>query len=79
VQASRKGVQAILWGQVRPGSGPQRYILQRRLNGVWQNVGGSRITSSRGFLSRAVSAPRGSIFRIWLPGEELASPTLVAG
>ncbi len=77
VQAERKGSLVTLWGQVRPGHGAQRYVLQQFRNGVWRSVGGTRVTSSRGFLSRTVRADRGRVFRLMLPKEDLASPTLV--
>ena len=76
VQASRTGSRTILWGQVRPGKGRQRYVLQQHRNGSWDDVGGTRLTSSRGFLSLAVSAGRGTKFRLMLPDEDLVSPLL---
>ena len=75
MQASRTGTRTILWGQVRPGKGRQRYVLQQLRGGSWRNVGGTQLTSSRGFLSRSVRAERGAKFRILLQ-DELASPTL---
>ena len=75
VQASRTGARAILWGQVRPGKGRQRYVLQQLRGGSWRSVGGTQQTSSRGFFSRSVRADRGTKFRILLP-DELASPAL---
>jgi hypothetical protein len=75
VQASRTGTRAILWGQVRPGKGSQRYVLQQFRGASWRNVGGTQLTNSRGFLSRTVRAARGTRFRILLP-DELASPAL---
>ena len=76
VQASRTGSRTILWGQVRPGKGRLRYVLQQHRNGSWDDVGGTRLTSSRGFLSLAVSAGRGTKFRLMLPDEDLVSPLL---
>ena len=76
VQVSRTGLRTTLWGQVRPGDGPQRYVLQQLRDGVWRNVGASRLTSPRGFLKVAIRARHGSKFRIRLPGEPLASPTI---
>jgi hypothetical protein len=78
VQVSRKGTTAVLWGQVRPGRGKQRYVLQQLQNGRWRSVGGVRTTDSRGFLTRRVRADRGSLFRLRLPEEDLSSPMLVA-
>ncbi len=75
-QVSRSGVRTVLWGQVRPGKGPQRYILQEFRKGSWRSVGGVRRTTSRGYLTRTVRAGRGAKFRIWYPADKLASPLL---
>jgi hypothetical protein len=61
-QVSRHGTRTTLWGQVRPRSGPQPYRFRK---GRWVWVGGTRSTSSRGFLRRVVVAGRGSKFRLW--------------
>jgi len=63
VQAGRSGGKVVLWGQVRPGLGAQSYRLQVRSGGGWRFVGGTRRTSARGYLSTAVSVPRGSLVR----------------
>ena len=76
VQASRSGVRTVLWGQVRPRNGRQRYILQQFRGGKWRTVGGARRTSARGYLTRTVRAGRGARFRIWYPADKLASPLL---
>ena len=75
-QVSRTGVRTVLWGQVRPERGRQRYILQQFRNGNWRSVGGVRRTTSRGYLTRTVRAGRGAKFRIWYPADRLASPLL---
>jgi hypothetical protein len=75
-QVSRTGLRTVLWGQVRPGTGEQRYILQQFRNGAWRSVGGLRTTSSRGFLTRAVRAGKGAMFRIWYPADRATSPLL---
>jgi hypothetical protein len=75
-QASRTGVRTVLWGQVRPGTGPQRYVLQQYRSGGWRSVGGVRTTSARGFLSRTVRAGQGAKFRLWYPGERETSPLI---
>jgi hypothetical protein len=75
-QVSRRGVRTVLWGQVRPHEGRERYILQQFRKGKWRTVGGKRITTPRGYLSRTVRAGRGAKFRIWYPRERLASPLL---
>jgi hypothetical protein len=64
LQLSRSGSRTVLWGQVREGQGRQRYVLQRRVGRSWRSVGGSRLTSSRGYFQRVVSASRGARFRV---------------
>jgi len=75
-QLSRRGVRTVLWGQVRPHEGRERYILQQFRKGKWRTVGGTRITTPRGYFSRTVRAGRGAKFRIWYAREQLASPLL---
>ena len=75
-QVSRRGTRTVLWGQVRPHEGRERYILQQFRKGKWRTVGGARITTPRGYLSRTVRASRGAKFRIWYPRERFASPLL---
>ena len=66
-----------MWGQVRPGEGPQRYVLQRSSRGRWVAVGGVALTDRNGYLRRSLSAPRGTKLRVWYPASRLASPALV--
>ena len=75
-QISRHGSRVGLWGQVRPGTGPQRYELQHRLGGRWVAVGGTPLTNAHGYLSRTVLAPKGAQFRLWYPAGRVASPPL---
>jgi hypothetical protein len=77
VQVSRQGTRTTLWGQVRPGSGSQLYVLQTWRNGAWVGIGGLRSTSSRGFLTRTVTAAKRTQLRLWYPARRIASPTLV--
>ena len=65
VQAGRSGGKAVLWGQVRPGSGAQSYRVQVRSGSVWRFAGATRRTDSRGYLSAAVAAVRGSLVRTY--------------
>ncbi|MBA2424076.1 MAG: hypothetical protein H0W31_00655 [Actinobacteria bacterium] len=76
-QIARRGIKTSVWGQVRPGDGPQRYVLQRLSGGRWVGVGGAVLTDRRGYLQRTVSAPKGARVRLWYPVLRLASPTLV--
>ncbi|MBA3347349.1 MAG: hypothetical protein H0T13_02195 [Actinobacteria bacterium] len=66
-QAGRSGGKAVLWGQVRPRSGRQTYRVQVRIGRGWRWAGPTARTSSRGFFSAAVVAPRGATVRIWSP------------
>ena len=75
-QVSRTGVRTVLWGQVRSGRGPQRYVLQEFRDGSWRSVGGVATTSANGFLSRAVQAGKGATFRLWYRSGNVVSPSL---
>ena len=66
-QVSRHGTRTTLWGQVRPRSGRQPYRLQQFRGGRWRWVGGTKLTTSRGFIRRVVVAGRGSKLRLWSP------------
>lgn len=76
-QVSRKGGLTTVWGQVRPGEGAQRYALQLASEEGWVTLGGVRLTSPRGYLTRTVPAGKGSRLRLWYPARGLASPTFV--
>jgi hypothetical protein len=76
-QVSRKATRTVLWGQVRPGTGPQEYELQRWTGSSWVDIGGVHTTSGRGYLLRTISGGRGTFVRLWYPARSLASPTLV--
>ena len=76
VELGRRGVRTTLWGQVRPRSGPQPYLLQRS-NGVrWSSVGPVSITGDRGFFTRTVYARKGLKFRVWSLLDGTYSPPL---
>jgi hypothetical protein len=72
-QGSRNGLRTTIWGQVRPGFGPQRYKLQRYSRGRWLPVGGYVFTNARGSYLRVVRAGPGSQFRIYSPAVRIAS------
>jgi hypothetical protein len=76
VEVSRHGNRTTLWGQVRPRSGPQPYLLQLRSRGSWVSIGRISITGGAGFFTRVVSAGRGSRFRIWSLLDDTFSPAL---
>jgi hypothetical protein len=75
-QVSRRGLRTVVWGQVRPEDGRQRYVLQQFRAGAWRSVGGVRTTDARGFLNRTVRAWKGAKLRLWYPAGEVASPLL---
>jgi hypothetical protein len=77
VAVSRHGVVTTLWGQVRPRSGPQPYLLERRFGGRWIPAGNVAVTGGRGFFTRVVYGPKGSTFRIWSLLDDSYSPALV--
>jgi Cellulase (glycosyl hydrolase family 5) len=76
-ELGRQGGRTMLWGQVRPRSGPQPYLLQRSWRGRWLPVGGVSATGSRGFIGRQVFAAPGSKFRIWSLLDDTFSPALI--
>jgi hypothetical protein len=76
-ERARTGLRTTLWGQVRPGAGAQRYVLQRWVDGGWHAVGGAAATTARGYLHRTVRAGPGARFRLWLPSLHATGGTLV--
>ncbi len=76
-QVSRRSTRTTVWGQVRPGSGRQAYVLQRLVGGEWIAIDGTRSTSTEGYFRRTITAPKGTLLRIWYPTRRLASATLV--
>ena len=77
VQLSRRGLATTLWGQVRPGAGARRYILQRYTGTGWRSVGAAGRTNARGYFTRTVRADAGAQLRLFDPATRRASPTLV--
>jgi Cellulase (glycosyl hydrolase family 5) len=75
-EIGRQGSRVTLWGQVRPRSGPQPYVLQRRWRGRWVPIGRMSVTGYRGFFTRQVFAARGSEFRTWSLLDDTFSPPL---
>jgi hypothetical protein len=75
-EESRTGRRTILWGQVRPGSGPQTYRLLRFASGRWVRVGPDATTTAGGYLTRAVAATPGMRFRLWIPTQHTYSAIL---
>jgi hypothetical protein len=75
-QVARRGARAQLWGQVRPGSGPRRYVLQRRSGSRWIAVGGTRSTDVHGTFDITVTLPPGTLVRLSAPAAVSVSPAL---
>jgi hypothetical protein len=75
-QVSRRGTQTTVWGQVRPGKGRQRYVLEKSAEGSWVPLGKVARTNARGYLQRTVLAPKGTKLRLRYPAGKVASPAL---
>jgi hypothetical protein len=75
-QVSRDGATTVVWGQVRPRSGSQTYVLQQRRGGRWVSLGGTKRTGGTGFFTRIVRAGRGVQLRVYSPRDAAYSPAL---
>jgi hypothetical protein len=75
-QVSRNGLRTVVWGQVRPGYGHRRYVIQRWTGRRWTSIGSARRTDASGTFVRAISAHRGEKLRLWTPVVHYVSPTL---
>jgi hypothetical protein len=64
-QVSRRGAVVTLWGQVRPGSSRQEFRLRYRSGGKWRWLGGTRLTSSRGYWTLRARLPRRAVVQAW--------------
>ena len=76
-QVSRKGSRVALWGQVRPGSGRQPYVIQRFDGARWSATSASGSTDANGFFRATLVAQRGTALRLWYPSGRVASPSLI--
>jgi len=76
VQVSRRGPGAVLWGQVRPGSGRRPYVVQRAVGSAWRSVGGTRRTARNGAFTLTLTLPRGARVRLFSPAVGWASAPL---
>ena len=72
-QIGRHGDRVTLWGQVRPGEGRQRYVLQRSVNGHWVNLRRSATTDRKGYFRRTVRAAKGTQIRVFYSPRRLSS------
>jgi hypothetical protein len=75
-QVSREGTATRLWGQLRPGTGVRRYLLQRFQDGRWYSVGNVASTDGNGYFRRTVNAPPGALFRVRAVQANLTSAVL---
>ena len=67
-QMGRRGLQVIVWGQVRDGRpGRKSYRLEVLRRNVWKPVGRVRLTNDDGVFMRTVRIKPGALFRIWSP------------
>src|SRR5262249_37781376 len=79
LSVERRSLLAVtLWGQVRPGSGREEYVLEARRSGHWTPVGSPSRTGPRGVFVRSVAAPGGTRFRVVLLGRGLTSATVAS-
>jgi hypothetical protein len=76
-QVSRHGSRTTVWGHVRPRAGRQPYRLQQLRGSHWRWVGGTKFTTSHGYLRRVVTAGRGSRLRLWSPRDRRYSATVI--
>jgi polysaccharide biosynthesis protein PslG len=77
-QAGRSSGRLVLWGQVRPRTGAQTFRVQVRTGGAWRWQGGTRRTTTRGYFSVGVPAPKRAQVRIWSPRDAAYSAAIVA-
>ena len=75
-EVSRRGAQAVLWGQVRPGSGSRAYVLQTFAHGGWRAAAAAAHTDGSGTFQHTVTLPRGAQVRLWSPALGYAGPAL---
>jgi hypothetical protein len=75
-QVKRTGTATTLWGQIRPGTGSRRYLLQKLVDRRWASIGGGR-TSARGHFTRVVRAGAGTVLRLFDPATGRVGATVV--
>ena len=73
-QMGRRGLQAIVWGQIRGGRpGRKSYRLEVLRRNVWKPVGRARLTNDDGVFIRTIRIKPGALFRIWSPSQRRLS------
>jgi hypothetical protein len=76
-QMARQGERAVVWGQIRDGKpGRKRYRLEVLRKNAWRPVGRVRLTNDNGIFMRTIRVKRGTLFRIWSPGQRRLSQQL---
>jgi len=68
-----------LWGQVRPGTGRQQYVLEQRRGSTWSRVGSVQRTSPHGFFRRSVPTNADTLYRILWLTRGLTSTSVAVG
>ena len=69
-QMGRRGLQAVVWGQIRDGRpGRKPYRLEVLRKNVWKAVGPDRLTNDDGVFIRTIRLKRGALLRVWSPGQ----------
>ena len=67
-QMARRGVHAVVWGQIRGGRpGRKPYRLEVLHKNVWTAVGHDRLTNDEGVFIRTIRLRHGALLRIWAP------------
>ena len=79
-QMGRRGLQAIVWGQIRGGRpGRKQYRLEVLHKNQWKAVGHARLTNDHGVFIRTIRLKRGALLRIWSPRQRRFSLQLRIG
>jgi Glycosyl hydrolase family 1 len=77
-QVRRSGSQTALWGQIRPGKGSRTYRMEVSNGRKWRWVGPNRKTNGVGAFAVTLTAPKGSLVRVWSPKDRAFSwPLLI--
>jgi hypothetical protein len=76
-QVSRRVTRTVLWGQVRPGSGKRRYVIQRWTGHRWVNMGNVKRTAPGGTFKTVVNVHAHAKVRLRALNVPYASPLLV--
>jgi hypothetical protein len=76
-QMARRGMQAIVWGQIRGSrQGRKPYRLEVLHKNVWEPVGHDRLTNDYGIFKRTIRLKHGALLRIWSPRQRRFSLNL---